>query len=181
MKFRIVCTQNKLITAHGEVCNTGGSIWLIWLFTILLRQYVIATCVSNIINRLPASFTASESASLDLDGWVSSVSFTDEGTGFFLRMLSIENGLASIVPILSMWPILRERLCSCFSSWPKRLHESVHTHFWDTRGFVILASLIRVNLRAAVSANVIKLWNDDIDKCSQKLSQMPAVDNLSPL
>lgn len=134
MKFRIVCTQNKLIRAHGEVCNTGGSIWLIWLFTILLRQYVIATCVSNIINRLPASFTASESASLDLDGWVSSVSFTDEGTGFFLRMLSIENGLASIVPILSMWPILRERLCSCFSfltkasSW-KRTH-SLLRHPW---------------------------------------------------
>ena len=62
-----------------------------------------------------------------------------------------------------------ESVCvAVFLSWPKRLNESVHTHFWDTRGFVILASLIRVNLRAAVSANVIKLWNDDIDKCSQK-------------
>lgn len=44
---------------------------------------------------LPASFTAKDRASLDLEGLVSVTSSTLE-EGLFFRMLSIENGLASM-------------------------------------------------------------------------------------
>lgn len=44
---------------------------------------------------LPASFTASERASVDFEGWGSSVLSAGEDE-FFFRMLSIENGLVSI-------------------------------------------------------------------------------------
>lgn len=46
---------------------------------------------------LPASFTASDSASFDLEGCVSSVlSVTEGDLLFFFRILSIENGFASM-------------------------------------------------------------------------------------
>lgn len=44
---------------------------------------------------LPASFTANERASVDFEGWGSSV-LSDGEDEFFFRMLSIENGLVSI-------------------------------------------------------------------------------------
>lgn len=67
---------------------------------------------------LPASLTARERASVDFEGWVSSVVLSADEDEFFFRMLSIENGLASIILSPSMYLIIcgtDSRLRNCFA------------------------------------------------------------------